>query len=120
MQAGAITLGHELGHSLGLSHTFDETRSVDATLGNCIDADGIQDTPSSSCALWNIPVTNQSNNPWDHCMAIWRGAGGTPAVVYQRQAAGLGPRADELTSDYKSCANSSTRTPYAAVGDFLP
>lgn len=40
-----VTLGHELGHYLGLHHAFDETDSGDYAT-NCVNSDYCEDTPS--------------------------------------------------------------------------
>ena len=50
-QPGARTATHEIGHYFGLMHTFDDD-------GNCVNADGFSDTPSSNSPTFSCSNTN--------------------------------------------------------------
>ncbi|MEW5316369.1 MAG: hypothetical protein WDW38_007747 [Sanguina aurantia] len=117
-QDGSQILMHEVGHALGLAHTFYEGTDINAALNNCIDADGITDTMTTNGAVSSIPFNGIRALGWCN-KAVTRL--GSFSVLYQRQAAGLNPRSDELNLQLQSCANTSTRTPYAPnnAGDEL-
>ncbi|MEW5307882.1 MAG: hypothetical protein WDW36_010253 [Sanguina aurantia] len=109
-QDGSQILMHEVGHALGLAHTFYEGTDITAARDNCIDADGVTDTMTTNGAVSSIPFNGIRALGWCN-KAVTRL--GSFSVLYQRQAAGLNPRPDELNLQLQSCANSSTRTPYA-------
>ncbi|MEW5306775.1 MAG: hypothetical protein WDW36_009214 [Sanguina aurantia] len=110
LQAGGQALIHEIGHTLGLSHTFFMPSSNTYGLYSCIDSDGLQDTPSTCNAVWNIPKISISSYDW--CQNAWNRVGNSFSVLYQRKAAGLGIRSDELNSNLRSCGSSSNRSPF--------
>lgn len=50
----AATLSHELGHYLGLYHTFSENEQHNALLDDCVDSDHCDDTPSYNRKAYEV------------------------------------------------------------------
>ncbi|GLI64573.1 hypothetical protein VaNZ11_007894 [Volvox africanus] len=73
---GTTTLMHETFHGFGLPHTFDYFGQ------QCVDGDGIQDTPVVYDNMFRTPFLRLA---MDYCMDVfWRMYGGDWETVYER------------------------------------
>ncbi|KAG2494609.1 hypothetical protein HYH03_007374 [Edaphochlamys debaryana] len=88
-EGGAFTFVHELGHYLGLDHTFDDN-GYDP---ECEDIDQVADTPAARTSpMWQ---------PWGKlasqaCVSAWQAGGASYASYAAKGASRVGPQGDQV------------------------
>ncbi|MGB0428008.1 MAG: M43 family zinc metalloprotease [Flavobacteriales bacterium] len=87
-QFAAHTLSHEIGHYLGLNHTWGSTNSPEEP-DNCFDDDNVDDTPNCIGQSFNCDLTIQTCGSLDNVQNIMCYAG-CPNMFTEGQATRVG------------------------------